>query len=155
VGTVEPITVTVEQIQKRDFWIQKLMAGQCTLNEALYMCMASGAPFTPYLIQEYERAFMAYQYGEKKDLAEAFGYPITGRDRQNQRNHTRALAIFEAIAGNTTLARLPPDIDDAQKSVFAHVGKKFNLSSSRVEEIFYEIRGRLEQYDQKFLKSQS
>lgn len=55
------------------------MRGECSLNDAVYACLASGAPATPYILQRYEAAIRAYLKGEVADLAEPFGIAMTKR----------------------------------------------------------------------------
>ena len=78
------IVVTDEQIAERDSWEQRLLSNECNLNVALFMCMASGAPITPYLLARYEGAIHDYQYGQTADLAEPFGIAISQRQRKAQ-----------------------------------------------------------------------
>ena len=78
------IIITDEQIAVRDTWEAMLQENKCTLNDALFMCMSSGAPITPYLLARYEGAIHEYQYGQNTDLAEPFGIAISQRERRAQ-----------------------------------------------------------------------
>ena len=82
------IVVTDGQIADRDSWERRLQLGECSLYDALFMCMASGAPITPYLLARYEAAIHAYQYGQVTDLAEPFGMAITQRQRKAEARWT-------------------------------------------------------------------
>lgn len=78
----QAITVVPDQIRMRDEWELKLKQGVCNLSDAFFMCMSSGAPMTPYLIERFEAAIHAYQYGEVADLAEPFGIAMPQREKR-------------------------------------------------------------------------
>lgn len=144
---MQTITITESQIRLRDLWIQKLINGECTLNEAIFMCMCSGAPFSQYLIDEYERAFMAYQYGEEKNLARAFGAEISDNERRKQRTYDRDLAIYYAIEANETLPKLPAEDANYENSIFHSLANEYKTSTSNVKNIYYKMKKHIESYD--------
>lgn len=80
----ESLLVTAEQLAERDLWERQLRLGACSLHDALFMCLASGAPASPFLIARLEGAFHAYQDGED-DLAELFGLSMTKRQKNAQK----------------------------------------------------------------------
>lgn len=84
----QAITVLPEQIRMRDEWELKLKQGACNLSDALFMCMSSGAPMTPYLIERFEATIHAYQYGEVADLAESFGIAMCKREKNAMERQT-------------------------------------------------------------------
>lgn len=78
--------ITAEQLAERDAWELALKTGKCTLHEALFMCLSSGAPATPYLLERLERAFASYVRGDCADLAEPFGLSLSKREKNSVRS---------------------------------------------------------------------
>ena len=82
------LEVTDAQIAERDLWEQKLKLGECSLGDALFMCMASGAPASPYLIARIEGALEGYKAGAFSDLAEPFGLAMGKREKNAMARET-------------------------------------------------------------------
>lgn len=80
------ITITDEQLAEAHAWEVRLFRKQCTLNEALFMIMQSGAPVPPMVQQAFVLAEMKYHSGEVKEMAESFGHVITQRYRQKMKS---------------------------------------------------------------------
>lgn len=83
-----PLLITPEQLAERDLWESHLARGICSLHEALFMCLASGAPASPYLLARLEGAFYAYLDGENDDLADLFGLSMTKREKNAEKRAT-------------------------------------------------------------------
>lgn len=77
--------ITGKQLAERNKWERLLKQEQCSLHEALFMCLASGAPATPYLLERLERAFASYARGDCADLAEPFGLLLSKREKNSVR----------------------------------------------------------------------
>ena len=88
------ITITAEQLAERDQWEQKLLRGECSLEDALLMILHTGAPASAYLLARVEQAFASYRDGQCKttptshDLAVAFGCVETRGAVRNERHET-------------------------------------------------------------------
>jgi len=74
--------ITDEQIRNSQEWELRLAEGKCNLNEALYMCMASGAPISKYMLERYDQAINEYVQGKYDDLATPLGIEMTQRSKQ-------------------------------------------------------------------------
>ena len=104
VDRIDGLHVTAAQIAERDAWERRLKLGQCTLEEALFGMLHSGAPATQYLLERLHTAFVNYstgellQHGQKRprDLAETFG--TVKWDIQADRAAMLARDIFECVS---------------------------------------------------------
>lgn len=70
------------QAKTSRYWELLLADGKCNLNEALYMCMASGEPVSKFMMEQFDKAVTDYCHGKYDDLAEAFGIAMTKRAKQ-------------------------------------------------------------------------
>lgn len=91
------IQVTDEQIAERDRWERKLMAGEVDLFGGLYMMLSSGAPATQYLLDRLNEAEAAYQDGEVKDLAEAFGILLMQNEKRRMKRLTEISDVVQMV----------------------------------------------------------
>ena len=82
------LVVTDAQIAERDLWERKLKLGECSLADALILCLASGAPASPYLTARINAALEGYKDGAFTDLAEPFGMAMGKREKNAMARET-------------------------------------------------------------------
>lgn len=74
--------IPLERIACRDQWAKWFVEGSASLADFLLATLHSGAPASPLLVELVERAFLDYQDGRTKDLADAFGVKISQKSRR-------------------------------------------------------------------------
>lgn len=133
------ITITDEQLAERDRWEGLLMQGRCSLHEALFMCLASGAPASPYLVTRIEAAFLAYQYGgPDADLAQEFGLAISQRERKAMDRMTWASHVrfhVDAFHEQGFSKQPPGSFDD---TAFHKAAELLHRSPSQIFDTYYK-----------------
>jgi hypothetical protein len=135
------ITITAEQIAERDMWEEKLILKQCTLEQALIMVLHSGAPASRHLVLRMEHAFHAYQYGDCDDLAIPFGFAITRREKQQNRQYdVRSNVKFHVKSfWDQGYRILNPSDYPGRESAFTKTADLLkNVSAARAFDIYYD-----------------
>ena len=134
---MNPITVSADRIAERDDWERRYKANGCNLNEALFMCMCSGAPMTDFMISKFEEAISEYSAGKYEDLAEAFGIKESKRDKQATKKReffytTRNVVDYFSENGfNKT------DPSQYDNTAFHKAGKALNKAPSTLFKTYY------------------
>lgn len=131
-------TVTQEQIDQAKIWEKKLAEGGCNLNDALYMCMASGAPISANMLQRYDAAINSYTRGEYEDLAEAFGFAQSKRQKNVMLKYLKKLKVKDLVDFYSELDFKKIDPAHFEGTAFEKAGKDLGLSPTRVYDIYYK-----------------
>ena len=137
------IVVTDEQIAERDSWEHRLLSNECNLSDALFMCMASGAPITPYLLARYEGAIHDYQYGQTADLAEPFGIAISQRQRKAQARATWLSNLKFHVDSCYDQGFSKQDPNHYENTAFEKAAALLNRSASSVFDDYYNKKKRV------------
>lgn len=134
------ITITDEQIAEARAWERRLLLGQCNLNEALFMCMSSGAPIPPFVVDAFVRAETAYLDGDVKELAEGFGYKITQRERQAMHKRNLENAVQDTVDRFAEMGMPKKDPTKYEGTAFHAAGAALNRAPSTVFDYYYKKR---------------
>lgn len=136
----QAITVGPDQIRMRDEWELKLKQDVCNLSDALFMCMSSGAPMTPYLIDRFEAAIHAYQDGEVADLAEPFGIAM-GKRQKNAMTRLTLVSHVKFLV-DTFAEQGKPRVDFHQwengDTAFHAAAKVLGKSPDQIKDMYYK-----------------
>ena len=137
------IVVTDEQIAERDSWEVRLQANKCSLNDALFMCMSSGAPISSYLLARYEAAIHEYQYGQATDLAQPFGLAITQKERKVQARATWLSHLKFHVDSCYDQGFSKQDPNHYENTAFEKAAALLNRSASSVFDDYYNKKKRV------------
>ena len=132
------ITIRQEQINEATEWEQRLAEGGCNLNDALFMCMASGAPISVYMRQMFDQAISRYNDGEFDDLAEAFGIAMSKRSKQAIQKWDLQRKVYTVVElyGEQGFAKTNPSHYD--NTAFHKAAEAFNKSPSHIYDRYRE-----------------
>lgn len=134
------VMVTKDQINKRDFWEKKLANKECSLSDAIFFVMASGAPATQFLLDCYEKAIIDYQDGVYSDLAIPFGIEMSQKQKNVEKNKTKNAQIIQLIEAYAELGFKRNNPENYQNTVYHKVAEEFGLSPSTVFDIAMKKR---------------
>jgi hypothetical protein len=134
----QAITVGPDQIRMRDEWELKLKQDVCNLSDALFMCMSSGAPMTPYLIYRFEAAIDAYQDGEVSDLAEPFGIAMAKREKNAMERLTWVSHVRFHVDSFHEQGRPKNNPSQYEDTAFHAAAKLLNRSPTQIYDTYYE-----------------
>lgn len=132
------LIITDEQIAIRDEWELRLKQNKCNLSDALFMCMSSGAPLTPYLLERFEGVVHAYQSGEIADLAEGFGIAMRKREKNAMERKTKVSNVrfhVDAYHEQGFSKNSPENYDD---TAFHQTAKLLKMSTSQIFDLYYD-----------------
>lgn len=130
--------ITDEQIAERDKWELRLLRGECSLSDALFMCLASGAPATAYLLERFESAIHAYQYGEVGDLAEAFGIAMKKHEKNAMERETKVSNVRFHVDSYHAQGFSKNSPENYGDTAFHKTAELLKMSVSRVFELYYD-----------------
>jgi hypothetical protein len=133
----QPITITVEQLEKRDRWEQMLMRGEVTLDDALAMQMGIGVPIGDYTRQRYASAVDACKNGDFKDLAEPFGIAMSKTNKNAEARHTRIANIRFHVDAEAEKGLPKTDPSQYPGTAFEAAGELLDMAPSYIFELYY------------------
>ena len=137
------MNITQQQIEQSREWEQRFAEGKCNLNEALYMCMASGAPISTYMRQQYDKAVSDYCEGKHKDLAEAFGIEMKQGAKRAMKtlDLQRKVAVVVEIYSEQGFPKTNPSHYDG--TAFHKAADVLHKSPSHVYDLYREAQKQL------------
>ncbi len=130
--------ITDEQIRNSQEWELRLAEGKCNLNDALYMCMASGAPISAYMLQQYSQAINSYCDGQFDDLADAFGIAMSKSSKKAMKKidiQRKIMVIVNAFADKGFPKTNPSHFE---QTAFHKAGDLINKSPSHTYDQYLE-----------------
>lgn len=133
----QPITITLDQLTKRDEWEQMLMRREITLADALALQMAIGVPIGDYSREMFERALDNYQDGSFSDLAEPLGVAMTKREKNAEKSYLKKSNIVFHVDLEHKNGKPKTDPNHFEGTAFEAAGDRLGLSSSHVYDIYY------------------
>lgn len=136
------IIVTKEQIEEARRWERMLYEGRCSLNDALFQCMASGAPISSNMLRQYESAITSYNKGQCTDLAESFGIAQTQSQKKVILKYLKRLKLKDLVDYyhelDYPLSR--PIKGSDQMTAFDKVAIDLNLNAEYVVKEYYSTK---------------
>lgn len=136
------ITVNQEQIDQAKIWEKKLAEGGCNLNDALYMCMDSGAPISANMLQRYDAAINSYNRGECKDLAEPFGIAQSTTQKNVMLKYLKRLHIRDLVDYHVDLgySKSRPIKGSEKKTAFDMVADILDKNAEHILKEYYDSK---------------
>ena len=131
------IIVSAEKVAIRDEWERSYKLKKCNLNEALFMCMDSGAPMSHFMINEFDTAISDYSAGKYEDLAEAFGIKESNRERQVTKKWLAKLSVRDLVDYFHELGHVKTDPSSYDDTAFHKAGKVLNKAPSTLFKVYY------------------
>lgn len=133
-------TIQQDQIDEAQKWERMLSEGACSLNDALYMCMASGAPISQYILDRYEAAITDYNEGVYEDLAEAFGIKQTRTQKNVLQKKWRKDLQIESLVEHYNKLGYPksmPIKGSEEKTAFDLVAEELDQNAQSIFKDYY------------------
>ncbi len=131
------LVVTDAQIAERDLWERKLKLGEYSLADALILCLASGAPASPYLTARINAALEGYKDGAFTDLAEPFGMAMGKREKNAMARETWVSHVRFHVDEFCKQGLSKVDPTHYQDTAFHAAGKLLHRSPSQIFDTYY------------------
>lgn len=130
--------ITDEQIRSSQEWELRLAEGKCNLNEALYMCMASGAPISKYMLERYDQAINEYVQGKYDDLAEPFGIEMTQHSKKAMKKIDSQRKVIDLVDLFSEQGFSKTNPNSYSDTAFHKAAEVLNKSPSHIYDLYGE-----------------